>query len=49
MTIVYLKRLQDFEKKHANARNYLSDWKNGSQKHNGRRNKMYWMNFQTPI
>ena len=27
MTIVYLKRIQDFEKKHANARNYLSDWK----------------------
>lgn len=27
MTIVYLKRLQDFDRKHANARNYLSDWK----------------------
>lgn len=27
MTIVFLKKLQDFDRKHANARNYLSDWK----------------------
>lgn len=27
MIIVYLKKLLDFEKKHANARNYLADWK----------------------
>lgn len=27
MTVVYLKKLLDFEKKHANARNYLADWK----------------------
>ena len=27
MTIVFLKKLQDFDRNHANARNYLSDWK----------------------
>ena len=27
MTIVYLKKLLDFEKKHADARNSLADWK----------------------
>jgi mRNA interferase HigB len=27
MRIVYLVKLLDFEKKHANARNYLADWK----------------------
>ncbi len=27
MTIVYLKKLLHFEKKHANSRNYLQDWK----------------------
>ena len=34
MLIVYLKRLQDFSKKHANARNSLSDWKRRVEKAN---------------